>query len=176
MNTAITARLKDAWDAVGKAFVEEPLILIDDKDNYWLNKHAKDFISKRKVAVDDLMEWLRIGSTHLKHLSYKDIGFLMMNLPGDIVVAILGETSHNGDRTKPNLTPKECEIIRYVIKGKSNREIASSLKIRPSTVNAHLDNIYLKLGCKNRVTASYFALKNGLCLPLGKPLTKTSEH
>ncbi|MDA8240855.1 MAG: LuxR C-terminal-related transcriptional regulator [Nitrospiraceae bacterium] len=176
MNAAITAKLKDAWDAVGKAFVEEPLILIDDKGNYWLNRNAKDFIAKREVAVEDLMEWLRIGSSHLQHLSYKDIGFLMMNLPGDNVVAILRETSPKGDNIKPDLTPKECEIIRCLIKGKSNKEIASSMKIRPSTVNAHLDNIYMKLGCRNRVTASLLALKNGLCLSSSNPSTKKSEH
>ncbi len=175
MNDAITAKLRDAWEEVGKAFVEGPLILIDDKGNYWLNRHAKEFIAEREVAVEDLMEWLRIGSSHLQNLSYKDIGFLMMNLPGNNVVAILRETSPHVDGNKPNLTPKECEIIRCVIKGKSNKEIASSMKIRPSTVNAHLDNIYMKLGCRNRVTASFFAFKNGLCLPPSKRLTKKSE-
>ncbi len=165
MNAVITAKLKNAWDAAGKALVEEPVILMDYKGNYWLNKHARNFIAKREVSVEDLMEWLRIGLSHLQHLSYKDIGFLMMNLPGDNVVAILRETSPKADGTKHNLTPKECDIIRYLIKGKSNKEIASSMKIRPSTVNAHLDNIYMKLGCRNRVTASLLAVKNGLCLP-----------
>ncbi len=176
MNAAITARLKDAWEAAGRAFVEEPLIFMDRKGNYWLNRHARDFIAKREVAVEDLMEWLKIGSSHLQHFSYRDIGFLMMNLPGDNVVAILREVCPNGGDGKPSLTPKECEIIRYLIRGKSNKEIASSMNIRPSTVNAHLDNIYMKLGCRNRVTASFFALKNGLCLPVSKRVPKKSGH
>jgi DNA-binding CsgD family transcriptional regulator len=176
MNTAITAKLKDAWNAAGKALVEESLIFIDDKGNYWLNSQAKDFLSKREVPEKDLMEWLRIGSSHLQNLSYKDIGFLMMHLPGDNVVAILREKISTGDNNKASLSPKEREVLRYLVKGYSNKKIALSMKIRPSTVNAHLDKIYIKLGCTNRVAASFLALKNGLFLPVSERLTKKSEQ
>jgi DNA-binding CsgD family transcriptional regulator len=176
MNAAITAKLKDAWKAAGKALVEEPLIFIDDKGNHWLNSHAKDFISKREIPVKDLMEWLIIGLSHLKNLSYKDILFLMMHLPGDNVVAILREKAPNADNKKAHLTPKEREILRYLVKGNSNKEIASYMKIRPGTVNAHLDNIYMKLGCTNRLSASFLALKSGLFLPVSERLTKKSNH
>lgn len=176
MNAEITAKLKDAWETAGKALVEEPLIFIDDKGNYWLNHHAKKFISKREIPVKHLMEWLKIGSSHLQNLSYKDIGFLMMLLPGDNVVVILREKTPNGDNNKVNLTPKEREVLRYLVRGNSNKEIASFMKIRPSTVNAHLDKIYMKLGCTNRVAASFLALKNGLFLPVSEPLTKKSAQ
>ncbi len=166
MNAEITAKLKDAWKAAGKAFVTEPLIFIDNKGNYWLNRHARDFISRREVPVKDLMEWLKIGSSHLQNLAYGDIGFLMMHLPGNSVVAILRERTPDEGNKKARLTSKEREILRYLVKGNSNKEIASFMKISPGTVNAHLDKIYMKLGCTNRVAACFLALKNGLFLPV----------
>ncbi len=172
MNAEITAKLKDAWKAAGKAFVEEPLIFIDNKGDYWLNRYARDFISRRGVPVKDLMEWLKIGSSHLQNLSYKDIGFLMMHLPGDSVVAILRERAPDEDSKKAKLTSKEREILRYLVKGNSNKEIASFMKISPGTVNAHLDKIYMKLACTNRVAACFLALKNGLFLPESERVTK----
>ncbi len=175
MNAAITAKLKDAWEAVGKALAEEPLIFIDDKGNHWLNSRAEDFISNRDIPVKDLLEWLKIGSSHLQNLSFKDIRFLMMHLPGDNVLAVLRKKAPNEDNNKVNLTPKEREILRYLVKGKSNKEIASYMKIRPGTVNAHLDKIYMKLGCTNRLAASFLALKKGLFLPESDRLTKKSE-
>jgi DNA-binding NarL/FixJ family response regulator len=51
------------------------------------------------------------------------------------------------------------------VKGFSNKKIAGLMKISPGTVNTHLDNIYRKLGCSNRVTACITAVKNGLFLP-----------
>jgi DNA-binding NarL/FixJ family response regulator len=175
MTAEVTAKLKDAWESVGKAFAKQPLIFIDDKGKCWLNGHAKEFISKRRIPVRDLLEWLKIGSMHLQNLSYRDVGFLMMNLPGNNVVAILKEKAPNGNNDKTRLTSKEREILRYLVKGYSNKEIASSMKIRPSTVNAHLDKIYLKLGCSNRVAASFLALKNGLFLPESEHLSNTSR-
>jgi DNA-binding CsgD family transcriptional regulator len=175
MNAEVTAKLKDAWEAAGKALAEKPLIFIDDKGNYWLNSHAKSFISQRDIPVEDLMEWLKIGSSHLQNLAYEDIGFSMMHLPGDNVVAILREKPPNGNN-RSILTPKEREILRFLVKGKSNKEIASSMKISPATVNAHLDKIYLKLGCTNRVAAAFLALKSGLFLPACERTTQKSAH
>jgi len=49
------------------------------------------------------------------------------------------------------ISPRECELLEMVIKGKSRREIEDALFISYKTVKAHLYNAYRKLGIKNRV-------------------------
>jgi DNA-binding CsgD family transcriptional regulator len=51
------------------------------------------------------------------------------------------------------LTPREREILRWVARGKSNREIADVLYLAPGTIRKHLDNVYEKLGVSNRAGA-----------------------
>lgn len=165
MNAEVASKLKDAWQAAEKELAGSPLIFIDNEGAYWLNKRAREFISGRGIRVKDLMEWLKIGSRHLQNLSYRDIGFSMMNLPGGNVVAVIKEKPPEEVRDSVSLTSREREILRYLIKGHSNKEIASSMRISPGTVNAHLDNVYMKLGCTNRVGACLLALKDGLVLP-----------
>ncbi|WP_320129950.1 response regulator transcription factor [uncultured Sphaerochaeta sp.] len=49
------------------------------------------------------------------------------------------------------ISVREEEIIRYLVQGKTNREIATALFISENTVKTHIKNIYAKLGVKNRV-------------------------
>jgi DNA-binding CsgD family transcriptional regulator len=51
------------------------------------------------------------------------------------------------------LTPREREILLWVARGKSNREIAAVLYLAPGTIRKHLDNVYDKLGVSNRAGA-----------------------
>ena len=165
MNDEILARIKDSLKAVETASANEPLILIDDGGSYWLNHHADDFISERKIPVKDLMEWLLIGSLHLQNLRYDDVTISMMRLPGNSVIAFLKKRDPDQNDEKPVLTDREKEVLRCVVKGFSNKEIAISMKITPETVNSYLDKIYEKLECSNRVAAAYLGLKNGFFLP-----------
>jgi DNA-binding CsgD family transcriptional regulator len=56
------------------------------------------------------------------------------------------------------LTPREREILLWVARGKSNREIATVLYLAPGTIRKHLDNVYDKLGVSNRAGAVGYAL------------------
>jgi DNA-binding CsgD family transcriptional regulator len=51
------------------------------------------------------------------------------------------------------LTAREREILRWVARGKKNREIAALLYLSPGTVRKHLDNCYAKLGVHSRAGA-----------------------
>ena len=51
------------------------------------------------------------------------------------------------------LTPREREILAWVARGKTNREIAAVLYLAPGTVGKHLDNVYAKLGVGSRAAA-----------------------
>jgi DNA-binding CsgD family transcriptional regulator len=52
-----------------------------------------------------------------------------------------------------SLTEREAEILRWVARGKTNREIASLLCVSPHTVRKHLEHAYEKLGVHTRTAA-----------------------
>ena len=60
------------------------------------------------------------------------------------------------------LSPREVEVLSLVAKGCTNRQIAETLVISPSTVKAHLGHIMGKLGFHNRVELASYAVTNGL--------------
>jgi response regulator RpfG family c-di-GMP phosphodiesterase/DNA-binding CsgD family transcriptional regulator len=60
------------------------------------------------------------------------------------------------------LSGREVEVLGRISLGESNKEAARSLGISPSTVRAHLENIFRKLGCTTRAAATLKALTLGL--------------
>lgn len=60
------------------------------------------------------------------------------------------------------LTPRELEIMKYIIRGFTNRQIAEALFISVRTVEGHRASLFGKLDLKNRVELIEFAEKNGL--------------
>lgn len=51
------------------------------------------------------------------------------------------------------LTPRECEVLRWIGEGKRDREIAVILDLSPRTVTNHAHNIFQKLSVETRVSA-----------------------
>lgn len=56
--------------------------------------------------------------------------------------------------TNPNLTPREYQVLSYLLLGASNKEIANELKLQVVTVKLHVRGICQKLGAKNRTQAA----------------------
>ncbi|QCI97200.1 response regulator [Agrobacterium larrymoorei] len=52
------------------------------------------------------------------------------------------------------LTTRESEVLIWIAKGKSNRDIGEILGLSARTVNKHLEQIYVKLGVENRASAA----------------------
>ena len=52
---------------------------------------------------------------------------------------------------KAALLPREAEVLKFMLTGKTNHEIAVELYISESTVKKHVNAIYRKLGVKNRM-------------------------
>ena len=48
------------------------------------------------------------------------------------------------------LTKRETEVLRLLLEGKDNQNIASAIGVSPGTVKAHLNHIYGKVGVKTR--------------------------
>ena len=67
----------------------------------------------------------------------------------------------NGARSA-ELTDRECEVLRLVAAGKTNREIATALVISQHTVGRHLQNIFMKLGLASRAAATAYAYEHDL--------------
>jgi LuxR family quorum sensing-dependent transcriptional regulator len=63
---------------------------------------------------------------------------------------------------KSKLTPREIEVLLWVAKGKSAREIAQILRIAKRTVDAHAQSGVRKLGAANRTHAVSLALRDGI--------------
>lgn len=61
-----------------------------------------------------------------------------------------------------SLTPRELEVLKYIIRGFTNRQISETLFISIRTVEGHRSSLFGKLGLKNRVELVEFAEKNGL--------------
>jgi DNA-binding NarL/FixJ family response regulator len=55
------------------------------------------------------------------------------------------------------LTTREAEVLAWLSKGKTNRDIAQILGLSPRTVDKHLEQIYAKLGVENRTAAAAIA-------------------
>jgi len=57
------------------------------------------------------------------------------------------------------LTSREAEVLLWISRGKSNREIGEILTISPRTVNKHLEQVFVKLGVENRASAAARAVR-----------------
>jgi DNA-binding NarL/FixJ family response regulator len=62
------------------------------------------------------------------------------------------------------LTARELEVLGYIVRGFTNRQVAETLSISIRTVEGHRASIFGKLGVKNRVELIEYAEKHGLSL------------
>ncbi|NUZ06284.1 response regulator transcription factor [Piscinibacter koreensis] len=60
-----------------------------------------------------------------------------------------------------SLTPRETEVLSWIAKGKTNRDVAEILGMSPRTVNKHLERVFEKLGVETRAAAAALASREG---------------
>ena len=63
------------------------------------------------------------------------------------------------------LTPRELEVVKLVAEAHSTEQIAELLVISPKTVERHRENILGKLGMRDRVELTRYAIRRGLVEP-----------
>jgi two-component system NarL family response regulator len=61
-----------------------------------------------------------------------------------------------------DLTSRELEVLEQIVKGKSNKEIGTALRISEATVKSHINNLLAKLGVTDRTQAATTAIHRGL--------------
>jgi DNA-binding response OmpR family regulator/DNA-binding CsgD family transcriptional regulator len=64
---------------------------------------------------------------------------------------------HEALRRNLQLTRRESEVLLWISRGKTNRDIGEILGISPRTINKHLERIFVKLGVENRASAAVHA-------------------
>ena len=123
---------------------------------------------------DDVVEALAAGAS----------GYLLKTAPPEDIVRAVGAAQAGDSTISPQvatrlvarvresagrrvappttLTPRELEILRLIVEGRENSEIAEILVISPSTAKNHVAHVLDKLGMHNRVQAAVYAVRNGL--------------
>lgn len=75
------------------------------------------------------------------------------------VAARFSQIIQNEDASGKDLTPREMDVLRLVVAGKTNAETGLTLGISEKTVEKHLDAIYRKMGVASRVEAAVMAVR-----------------
>lgn len=63
---------------------------------------------------------------------------------------------------RPELSRRELDVLQLLVRGRSNKEIGSSLFVTEDTVKAHLKTLFLKLGVQDRTDAAITAIRQGI--------------
>ncbi len=74
----------------------------------------------------------------------------------------LVESANQPPASGLDLTQREREVLKLMIEGLNNTQIAGQLTVSPSTIKSHVSNILNKLGVSNRTEAVALALRHGL--------------
>lgn len=89
-------------------------------------------------------------------------------LSNEMTARLMEEFSHTSTKDElptnslEELSPREMDVLKELVEGASNREIADTLFISENTVKHHIHNILEKLNVENRRQAAHYAKKNGL--------------
>jgi DNA-binding NarL/FixJ family response regulator len=77
----------------------------------------------------------------------------------------LERAAEGGPHSDDPLTPRESEVIKLIAEGHTSREIGEILVISEKTVDRHRANILDKLGLRDRVDMTRYAIRRGLVEP-----------
>ena len=75
------------------------------------------------------------------------------------------QRAHAGEDVSDPLSPRETEIVKLIAEGHTGRKIAEQLVISEKTVERHRSNILDKLGMRDRVELTRYAIRRGLIQP-----------
>lgn len=151
--TILSLRLPDscAIDTLGDYFAAEKrahiLVLADTAGDAEISKALKrgalGYICK-DISPEELIKALRTVAAGKKYI------------PSDIAEIL------SANFGSEELTATETRVLRQIVAGKSNKEIAYDLNISENTVKTHVKNVFEKLQVSDRTSAATLAIKRGL--------------
>jgi DNA-binding NarL/FixJ family response regulator len=123
------------------------------------------------VLPHPMLQWLeqvqkaRTGSKTTAMATFPDNEQLRLQYmgklgPNEFLLRLAKDSSANMPAqfsSELGLTTREGEVLSWLSKGKTNRDIAQILGLSPRTVDKHLEQIYAKLGVENRTAAAAIA-------------------
>ncbi len=80
----------------------------------------------------------------------------------EVSAQILSGIQSKNSAPNTTLTPREMEVLRQVVEGKTNQSIGYQLEISEKTVEKYMEAIFRKLDVTSRVQAAVYALNNHL--------------
>jgi DNA-binding NarL/FixJ family response regulator len=99
------------------------------------------------------------------HAVLQDAPFLYPDTTSTRTRRQLDQLTRGSQRSHEVLTPREREIVKLVAEGHSSHDIAATLVISIKTVERHRANIIDKLGVRDRVGLTRYAIRHGLASP-----------
>ncbi len=122
----------------------------------WLRRH----VNKGEVRIEPPRFHIEQGPTRLTFRLHQQIGDSEGG--GDwliIMQEVSDESVIDAIALSFKLTPKEAEVLYWVVKGKINRDIGDILGSSPMTVKKHLERIFAKLGVETRTAAAGMVMR-----------------
>lgn len=162
------------------ANIQCDILLLDIQMDRWLMDDIPELAKRTMVIVltasesgENGVQALRLGARAVVHKRFA-IETLMIAIKTvrDGLVwmppTVQAEFAAQGSTSAKRLTARELEIVRCVAVGLRNAEVAQRLSITESTVKTHLNNIFQKLGVRDRLELAHYAIKIGLVAVLGQ--------
>ena len=131
---------------------ETPALVLD-----WLRRHLPD-AQQHQIEPPQLV--IEQGRQRLTLRLHQQTGH---DDDGDDWLVIMREASDTAVietmSLSLKLTPREAEVLYWVAKGKTNRDIGEIIGSSPATAKKHLERVYVKLGVETRTAAAGVAIK-----------------
>ena len=186
----VVAEASDGAEAVERALAENvDLAVLDVSMPRMTGLQAAHELSRRKPEMRLLMlsmhdneqyffEALKAGASGyvLKTVANRDLieacratmrgePFLYPAAVRALVRDYLDRASRGEETPEDPLTPRELEVVKAIAEGMTSDEIARELFISKKTVDRHRANVLEKLGMRNRVELTRYAIRRGLVEP-----------
>ncbi|BEP60312.1 response regulator transcription factor [Variovorax sp. V213] len=123
----------------------------------WLRRHAPD---ARQQGIEPPALSIVQGAAGLSLRLHRQTG---QDDDGDEWMIVMREVSDTAVieamSLSLKLTAREAEVLYWVVKGKTNKDIGEILGSSPATAKKHLERVYVKLGVETRTAAAGVAIK-----------------
>lgn len=114
--------------------------------------YVRVFMEDRDYALPVLERWRETVGTTAEADVARHADVLLAALQRDVVMPV----------AQPSLTQREAEILQEIGRGRSDKEIARTLRLSENTVKFHLKNLYAKLQVGRRIDAVQQARRRGI--------------
>ncbi len=136
-------------------------------------KNTRVIILTAHKSTNDVISILSAGANAYcsKNITPETLSFVIDNVAKGVcwVDPAASETalsmfkqSHSYENFDVHLTDREKEVLKHIVKGESNAQIAKELIVSVHTAKAHVCNVMQKLGVDDRVKAAVLAVKANL--------------